>query len=162
MLMAILLSCTTEVEKMVYFKNDSSKQVTYSIYQGSYSLLPSDSNNHQVPIELDVKPSFSVVMPMNVSMKKETHVKEDRYTFVDVDPIALHVLNNLSISVKISTGQIEYMDTPFITIAAISEDKGHYIYTKSPKFIIENSEGYPVDLESRYDTDTNTVYVTIR
>jgi hypothetical protein len=159
-LMLSLLSCSADVEKRVYFVNTSSKVVTYSMYQGSYLLNPTDLMSHWVPIELDVAPSFSVAMPMNVVMKKEAHVKEDRYIFTDVTAIPLHILNTLPISIKISTGQVEYMDTAFIIVSPSMEDTSHCIYTKNPKFIIEDSEGYPADIQFNYDA--NTVYVVIR
>ena len=157
----LIMGCDFEYHDLSV-TNNSSKIVSYTMFEenGTFQLNPGKTRIHKTPHNSHLPPSnISVsVMPFNIKM---VSINTLTYEFENIDPIGLHIANTLPVSVEISTGVVEYMSVPSITVPANSIDDTNSIYTKNVKFIIENSGGYPAVFKTNFNTEDNKLYVII-
>jgi len=155
----LFFSCDFEYHTQTV-ANKSSKTISYTMFHenGTFQLNPGQSRNHKVPHNSHLQPLTFYVseMPFDVEMNR---ISSLAYEFADMTPINLHIANSLPVDVTISTGTIQYMSVPSITIPADLTGTAD-IFTKNPKFI--NETKHPVVINWNFDSGTNSIYVILR
>ena len=163
----ILSSCQTDFDDISYTVfNSSSKEIKFNFYNDAFTLSQGESENFIIN---SGKGSFKPLNPdfsgHKESIKMDT-VNKGRagieYTFYDVEPFALHVLNTLPVEVTITAGNfIDNNGETEITIAA-GEEAAAKIYTKKPSFLIKPDETVIYPVSANWQFNDETVKVVIR
>jgi hypothetical protein len=159
----VLVSCEITYYP-VPFTNSSKKTVSFS-YDGSTHELPT-TERKVFSVKAYTQPPVLLGVPAGVrSVSMETD--GDGYKFVDVAPIALDVLNTLS--VKITIRADDYIEddnsdgdsnTMMLTVEKNSTSTGTVsIYTSKPNFTV-NAGGFPA--QTAYTITDSNMYVTVR
>ena len=138
--------------------NKSSKTVSYTMYyeKGTFQLAPGEMKEHSTPHNSHLPPRGISVSPMPYDVEMKT-INGLTYEFITTSSIALSIVNTLPVSIEISTGTIEYMSVPSITVPPNSVETSS-IFTKKPKFV--NESKYPVIIDWNFADDT--IYVILR
>jgi len=163
----ILTSCQTDFDDVNYkIFNRSSKTITCDFNNETLTLLP-DKESDNIIINSgkgSFKPLNLVFSGHKESIKMNT-VNKGRagieYSFYDVEPFTLHVLNNLPMEVTITAGNfIDNNGETEITIAA-GEKVTAKIYTKKPSFSIKSDEPviFPVNTNWQFSDETISVVI---
>jgi len=125
--------------------NKSGKTISYTMfdYNKTFVLAPGESKDHLAPHNSRLPPqSFSVSpAPHSVELKI---IDSLNFDFIDIQAIDLTIINTLPVEIIISTGAIQYMDDYSFIIPANDKVENKEIYTKKPKFKIENA--IPVEI----------------
>jgi hypothetical protein len=158
----IITSCDLDYDQYFKMINNSSKTITYNFNGHPEVLAPGETKNHD-------KASYDAISNINadglgIKIKMEKKFSYDpnteTYTFSDVVPYNLDVVNSLPISVTIKDGNyIDDSGSIELTAAAGAHVTGKFIYRKSPRFQVVSPDN-PVIVDWVFIDDT--VYVTLR
>jgi hypothetical protein len=161
----VLLSCSEfggegKTRYSVSITNNSEKEKTVSYtYNGiSDTLAFSDTKNYEV--KAYTEPPKNITDQNGIeSIELKANGMTGNYTFSDLTPLDLNVINKLPIDVLIKAGNyIDDSGSPIFTISANAEKITAQIYTSKPNFT--SLINYPVIID--WNFSDNTVYVTIR
>jgi hypothetical protein len=144
-----LLSCDPKYYT-VTVENQSLKDVTYTYNDIQTTLARNSSRDYQV--EAYALPPKDISVPGAMSVEMESRGSGERYVFKNVDPLALHVTNNLSVDVELRASRrihskltYEYIKDSAgettLTILAWTNATGPGeanadIYTSTPQFTV--------------------------
>jgi len=156
----LFLSCEFEYKTQT-ITNSSAKTVSYTMfdYNETFVLAPGETRNHLAPHNSRLPPQSFSVSPAPHSVEMKT-IDLLTYDFIDIQPIELTIINTLPVEIEISTGTIQYMDEDSFTIAANGKVENKEIFTKKPKFKIENS--FPAEITYSLNEINTEMNVIIR
>jgi hypothetical protein len=151
----IIVGCETKYYS-VLITNDSGKTVSYIYNDISDTLASKTSKTYEVLAYTQLPKNINVP---NGALSVKMNQKGDTFTFVDVEPLNLNVVNKLPIEIKIrADSYIDDNGATEFTIDANAEKTTGKIYTSKPVF--RSLTDYPVIIDWYFND--NTVYVIIR
>ncbi|MDR1836412.1 MAG: hypothetical protein LBQ89_02020 [Treponema sp.] len=146
----VFQGCGEKTPYLVSITNGSSKSVSYNFYKFTDTLNASQTKTYEV-WDPYVGPPKNVIDGDGIaSIAIEQNGMNGNYTFFDLEPIYLSVINSLPIEVNIKADNYIYDETRNSTVLKVNantsvSEKKLRIYTTKPKFI--ETFGYPVVIE---------------
>ena len=148
----LVVGCETKYYT-VLVTNDSSKTVSYTYNNTSDTLAAKTSKTYEV--KAYTQPPKDISVPGALSVKI-TSKGGDTFTFVDIEPYNLNVVNKLPIEVKIKADNyIDDNGSTKLVIDANTEKTTAKIYTSNPNFTALTD--YPVIIDWNYKNDAINV-----
>ena len=145
-IVCLFISCETSYYSVSVTNNSETKTVSYTYNDSSDTLAPGESETYEV--EAYTEPPANIEDENGVAsieMKRDG----DIFTFVDVEPIILNVINTLPIPITIKADNYiwdEINASVELSVPAREERTERlFIYTENPKFTITSD--YPVIYE---------------
>ena len=155
----LLASCSYDENHRYIMVNNSSRDIGFSFNDESITLSPGQSiirivnswDGHRSPQNITHNGHEKSIRMIRESL---------RFSFVDVIPLYLNVVNTLPIAIEnFRSGEyISIYDTNFLTLDGNSYSTSAIIFTRSPNFT--TTTNHPINIEWRIVG--NTMYVTIR
>ena len=151
----LLLACETSYYSVLII-NNSSKTVSFTYNGSSDTIDRNTSKTYEVKAYTEPPQNINV---LDGALSVKMNRKGDSFTFVDVEPFDLNVVNNLLIEVKIKADNyIDDNGSTEFTIGANVEKTTAKIYTSTPEFT--SLIDYPVIID--WNVKENTMYVILR
>jgi hypothetical protein len=143
----------------VEITNISTKDVTYIYNDNTETLLPDTSKSYLMGAYTQPPKDISVLGAMSVKME---NFRGEKYTFNDVLPINLNVLNTLPVNVTIKADNYIWdkksSSIESFILADVERTDDLLIYTSTPKFTAYAD--YPVTID--WELKGNTIYVILK
>jgi len=158
---SLFFSCSHNFDDLHYtIENKSSMDVSF-LFDGESITLQDGKSVSRI-----INSGKGRLSPQNViftghpkSIRMET--KGYSYSFIDIDPINLNVVNSLPIDVTLKAG--DYIDNGSGSdefFVPRGDEEIATIYTSKPDFTVVLPSGYPIIIDWEFSGDT--VYVIIR
>ena len=150
--------CDTKEYYTVFVTNGSSKAVSYTYNDYTDTLAVQESKSYEVKAYTQ-SPQNVVDQNGIASFTIKINSMTGDYTFLDVTPLDLNVINRLPVDITIKADNyIDNNGSIELTIGSNDESTGAKIYTKTPKFT--STTNYPIIVE--YTIVGNVMSVIIR
>ncbi|MDR2965646.1 MAG: hypothetical protein LBU88_07715 [Treponema sp.] len=169
--MALILSCEPQSDYNYYFEiiNDSLEDVSFD-FNGEPETVPAESTKELGKAHYTALTNITVE-GYGIKVKGTKGYTNNNttitYTFYDIEPYLLNIINTLDIDVIIRAGNYVDYDEPAgddpegIKIEGKEEITDLLIYTNRPSFTVVLPKN-PVIVDWVFNTSDETVYVTIR
>jgi hypothetical protein len=138
-------------ESPVYIVNDSSKDISY-VFSGSHGYETCIIKAHEQKTHStsqggmhEIVSYEAKVLPQSIYLENDEFI----YTFYDVAPLPINILNNVSRDVVLSADG--YLSIDPLTINANAELTTETVCTKNPSFSAKTIDNYPVQVDMIFD-----------